>query len=49
MGIWDEVARTYQMYKNCFPKGDAGMPPKQYGMAIQGKRKKKKKRGNKNA
>ena len=44
MSIWDELARTYRMYKDCFPKENAGLPPKQYGMALYGKRKKKKRK-----
>ena len=49
MSIWYEIEICYQMHKDCFPKGNRAIPPKQYGIALQGKRKKKKKRGNKHA
>lgn len=35
---------TLDMYRKCLPKSNLGLSPKDYGMAIQGKRKKKKKK-----
>lgn len=44
-GINENLSRSYQMYRKCFPnKHLVGVTPKEYGMAIQGKHKKKKRK-----
>lgn len=45
--LWSDLARSYNMYRKCFPNTNFGLAPREYGMAIQGKHKKKKKSGRK--
>ena len=42
MSIWNDLSRSMELYRRCFPKGNYGLEPKYYGISIQGKHKKKK-------
>ena len=45
--LWNDLTRSTNMYLRCLPRSNYGLEPKYYGIAIQGKHKKKKKRGRK--